>query len=291
MPDPSDPRHRIPAPLAAGPSAGAEFVRLLEIMRCLRSPDGCPWDREQDWKSLVPYVLEEAYEVVDAIEQDEVDALPGEIGDLVFETVFLAQVAEDGGHFTMADALRAVCEKLIRRHPHVFVQPDDAARTDGRGVNTSVAVKEQWEEIKARERRLAGKERTSVLDGIPSALPALSRAHHLGARAAKAGFDWPDAVAVLDKVEEEIAELRAELSGGRTEGAAEEIGDLLFAVAQLARKAGIDPEAAARAADDKFTRRFQAMEREVAAAGRVVTDVTIDELEAIWQRLKRRPTP
>jgi MazG family protein len=287
MPDPPAPPGRIPAPAADTPDARGEFARLVAIMRVLRSPQGCPWDREQSWDTLKPYVLEEAYEVVDAIDRGDADDLRGEIGDLVFEGVFLAQVASDAGAFDVADALRSVNEKLIRRHPHVFVQADAVAGTTGEGVDTPGAVVEQWQQIKARERAAAGRPHQGVLDGLPASLPALSRAHELGRRAARTGFDWPDAPAVLDKIDEEIRELRAEIDGRGTDAMAEELGDLLFALAQLARKAGLDPEAALRAANAKFTARFTAVEHDVAARGLDMTALTLDELEAIWQRIKR----
>jgi MazG family protein len=288
MSDASPPTPRLPAPAAAAPTADAEFRRLVDIMRILRSPDGCPWDRQQTWKTLAPYALEEASEVLDAIERADAAGLCGEIGDLVFEGVFLAQVAADDGCFTIADALRSVSDKLIRRHPHVFV-PDPAAGTEGHGVDTPQAVVEQWEQIKVREREAAGDARASALDGVPLALPALARARALGAGAATVGFDWPDPRAVLDKVREEIAELEAEHQQGRQDAVAEELGDLFFALAQFARKAGIDPEAALRAANRKFAARFQALEREVAATRGDLSALSLDELERVWQRVKNAP--
>jgi MazG family protein len=272
--------------MAPTPTADGEFARLVEIMRLLRSPRGCPWDREQSWKTLAPYVLEEAYEVVDAIERGDVGELRDEIGDLIFEGVFLSQVAADDQRFTIADALREVGNKLIRRHPHVFAQPDASAGTDGHGVGTPAAVIEQWEEIKVRERAAARKPHESVLDGLPGALPALTRASKLGSRAAKTGFDWPDLPGVLEKVEEEVAELRVELVAGRADRLSEELGDLLFALAQFARRAGIDPEAALRAANAKFSTRFRELERRVAGEGRQMQALSIEELEGIWQAVK-----
>jgi MazG family protein len=281
---------RVPAPTAHEPTASAEFARLLEIMRLLRGPGGCPWDREQDWRTLAPYVLEEAHEVVDAIERNDAEGLREEIGDLVFEGVFLSQVAHDTGTFTMADALRTVSEKLIRRHPHVFLQTDTIAGTDGDGVSTPGAVIQQWEEIKARERAAAGKSPESVLDGLPRSLPALTHAHALGKRAARVGFDWPGPGAVLDKVEEEIGELRAEVERSNADAIAEEFGDLLFALAQFARKTGIDPEAAVRAANRKFSARFRALEQTVAREGHDITSLSLEALESIWQRVKDAST-
>jgi MazG family protein len=277
---------RLSAPSAPTPDATGEFGRLLELMRLLRSGQGCPWDREQTWTTLAPFVLEEAYEVVDAIEQDDPAQVCGEIGDLVFEGVFLAQVAADRGAFTMADALRLVCDKLVRRHPHIFVQPDAAAGTDGHGVTTPGAVVAQWEQIKARERAAAGRPRESALDDIPAALPALQRARELGRRAAKAGFDWPDPAAVWEKVLEEVEEVRVELAEGRQARLAEELGDMFFSLAQFARKAGIDPELALRAANTKFASRFRTLERRVADQGDELHRLHPDDLEKLWQQIK-----
>lgn len=279
---------RLDAPLARDASPGAEFARLVEIMRLLRSPDGCPWDRQQTWATLAPFVLEETSEVLDAIEQHHVDDLRGEIGDLIFEGVFLAQVAADDGHFTIADALRSVSEKLIRRHPHVFV-PDPAAGTEGQGIDSPAAVVEQWEQIKVRERAVSGHTHTSALDGVPRALPALAKARTLGAKAAKTGFDWPDPPTVLAKVREEIDEIEVELRSGNQAALTEELGDLLFALGQFARKAGIDPEGALRAANLKFTARFQAMEQQIAGEGREMAALSLEALEAVWEQIKQRP--
>jgi MazG family protein len=287
MPDPAPPPDRIPAPVAPGPGAEGEFSRLVEIMRLLRSPAGCPWDREQTWSTLARFVLEEAYEVVEAIERGDAADLRSEIGDLVFEGVFLAQVAADAGTFTIADALRSVNEKLVRRHPHVFLQPDHAAGTDGEGVTTPGAVVRQWEEIKGRERAASGRRRESVLDGLPAAMPALTRAHELGRRAASTGFDWLAAAAVLDKIEEETEELRRELAAAAPERIAEELGDLLFALAQFARKSGIDPEGALRDANAKFSARFRELETRVRDSGLEMRSLPIDQLEELWQEVKR----
>jgi MazG family protein len=278
---------RLQAPTAGGPDAASEFARLVEIMRLLRSPEGCPWDREQTWQTLAPFVLEEASEVVDAIERDDGPGLMDEIGDLVFEGVFLARVAEDAGRFSLADSLESVCEKLVRRHPHVFEQTDGIAGTDGAGVETAPAVIEQWHQIKAREHAAAGRARTGLLEDVPVSLPALARAGALGQKAARVGFDWPDPAAVLDKVREEIDELQSATATGAAAEVREELGDLLFALAQFARKAGVDPEAALRGANRKFTGRFHEMERRVADSGRALSDVPLGELEAVWQDVKR----
>lgn len=298
MPDaPERPaRGTLPPPIATGPTAGDEFNRLVEIMRTLRSPQGCPWDREQSLRTLAPYVQEEAAEVVDAIERDDVAGVKEEIGDLVFEGVFLAQVTAEAGQFSAVDSLRNVCEKLIRRHPHVFAQPapDGASAHE---VDTPERVIAQWDQIKARERHAAPSGPKRLLDGVPRSLPALAAAHDIGRKVAAVGFDWPTAGEVLDKIEEEIRELRAELdpppSANETardhrerERIAEELGDLLFSIAQLARSLGLDPEAALREANRKFRRRFDAVEDRVRAEGRVLSESGLQTLESHWQAVK-----
>jgi MazG family protein len=281
----------LPPPAARGPSAGDEFERLVEIMRVLRSPAGCPWDREQTLRTLAPYVQEEAAEVVDAIDRDDPDELREEIGDLLFEGVFLAQVTTEAGRFTVADALRAICDKLIRRHPHVFAQPAPAGASED-AVQSPAQVVHQWDQIKSREKAARGQVGDRVLDGVARSLPALAAALDIGRRVAKVGFDWPTAAEVLDKIEEEIRELRAELPPAASEPdperAADELGDLLFSVAQLARQMGLDPEAALRAANRKFRRRFDALEDDVRADGQRMTDLALGDLEARWQKVKRR---
>src|SRR3954464_15295647 len=232
------------------PAAGDAFQRLVDIMARLRGPGGCPWDHEQTLESLRQFVLEETYEVLDAIDRGDLQALRGEIGDFLFEGVFLARIAEDAGHFPVADSLRAVCEKLIRRHPHVFGTAE--------GVDTPQRVVEQWETIKAREQATAG-ESHSLLRGLPKALPALLHAYEIGTRVAAVGFDWARTDSVLDKIEEEVAELRRAIDQETPARAAEEMGDLLFAMANLSRKLGIDPEVALRRANAKFTTRFDAV--------------------------------
>jgi MazG family protein len=293
---PSPPRGATTEPPAArGPGAGDEFDRLVEILRLLRSPGGCPWDREQSLRSLAPFVQEEAAEVVDAIERDDLDGLREEIGDLVFEGVFLAQLTAESRHFSIADSIRLVCEKLIRRHPHVFTQPPPPGAS-GTAVETASHVVAQWADIKAREKAARG-DRAGVLDGVPAALPALAAACDLGRKAARVRFDWPTAVEVIDKVQEEIAELRHELrpAGTAPDETAlaridEELGDLLFALAQLARKLGLDPEASLRAANRKFRARFGALERTARDEGiDDLSALTLDQLEARWQRVKAEP--
>ena len=259
------------------PTAGDAFQTLVDIMKRLRGPGGCPWDREQTIHSLRGFVLEETYEVLDAIDRDDHDALRGEIGDFLFEGVFLAQIEADAGHFEVADSLRAIAEKLIRRHPHVFAQAE--------GVDTAGKVVEQWEQIKSREQKDAGKKR-ALLSGVPKSMPALLRAHEIGTRVAAVGFDWAQTADVVDKIEEEVAELREASTEGR-ERSEEEMGDLLFSIAQLARKLRIDPESALRKANEKFTKRFAGVEDHLEAQGRSVHDSSLPEMERAWQAVKR----
>jgi nucleoside triphosphate diphosphatase len=251
-------------------------------MARLRGPNGCPWDREQTIESLRGFVLEETYEVLDTIDRGDHDALRGEIGDLLFEGVFLAHVETDEGRFSVTDSLRLICDKLIRRHPHIFGSGDSHVRTPGQ-------VLEQWEQIKAREQKDAG-ERRSLLRGVPRTLPSLLRAHEIGTRVAAVGFDWSKTMDVVEKIEEEVAELRHALaeSPARTE---EEMGDLLFSIANLARKLGIEPESALRKANEKFTARFEALERAFEAKGRSIHEATLEEMEAEWQAMKSIAAP
>ena len=279
-------------------SVGARFERLVEIMRALRAPDGCPWDREQTPASLRPFVLEETYEVLEAIESGTPANLREELGDYLFEAVFLAQLSEEAGDFSIGDAIDTVCDKLIRRHPHVF------ARAAGDDPLSSAQVLERWETIKARERAAAGpstslgtghteKARTkTTLSGVPKTLPSLLRAYEISARAATVGFDWAKAGDVLDKIEEEVAEVRHEVETGATgdlSRAEEEMGDLLFAIANLSRKLGIEPEAALRRANEKFTKRFDAVERAFVDRGKPLQEATLQEMEDEWQRVKESP--
>ena len=260
------------------PGAGREFQTLVDIMARLRGPGGCPWDHEHTLESLRGFVLEETYEVLDAIDRGDHAALCGEIGDLLFEGVVLAQIEADERRFTVADSLRAVSTKLVRRHPHVF-------GTEARTVRTPGQVVEQWEQIKAREQKDAG-ERRSLLKGVPKSMPALLRAHEIGMRVAAVGFDWAKTEHVVDKIEEEVAELRAAVSGEGRERAEEEMGDLLFSIAQLARKLGIEPESALRKANEKFSARFEQVEHGLEERGGAVHDATLEEMEAEWQRVK-----
>jgi nucleoside triphosphate diphosphatase len=265
------------------PRAAREFARLIEIMATLRAPDGCPWDREQTIDSLKPFVLEETYEVLEAIDRHDHDALCEELGDFVFEAVFLAQLEAEAGHFAIADSIQSIADKLVRRHPHVFKRDEGEAALDSAGQ-----VRTRWEEIKAQERGESPKPKT-LLSGIAAALPALLRAYHIGVRAASVGFDWTAPGDIVDKIQEEVDELREVVS---TQGAIEqvraeeEMGDLLFSIANLSRKLGIEPETALRKANDKFTRRFGTLEKAVAESGRVMKEMTLEELEAEWQHAK-----
>jgi len=258
--------------------AGPAFQTLVDIMARLRGPQGCPWDREQTLESLRAFLLEETHEVLDAIDRGDMDGLRGEIGDLIFEGVFLAQVCADAGRFTVADSLRAIAAKLVRRHPHIF-------DPDGRPLETPAQVHQQWEQIKAQEQADAG-ERRSVLRGVPRSLPALLRAYEIGTRVAAVGFDWAKAGDVVDKIEEEVAELRRAIASEGAARSEEEMGDLLFAIANLSRKLGIDPESALRKANTKFTARFEALEDRLHARGRSVHGATLDEMEREWAAVK-----
>jgi nucleoside triphosphate diphosphatase len=284
MPTDSPPPGRLPPPQPGPSEAGHEFTRLVEIMRLLRSPAGCPWDRAQTLASLARYVIEEAHEVVDAIERHDLEDLRGEVGDLVFEGVFLAQVASDGGAFDIVSALRSVTDKLVRRHPHIF---DSGAESSAERVRTPGQVVAQWDEIKEREREESGRPPPGPMDGIPRALPALHAAYEIGRRAEKVRFDWERATHVLDKIEEEVAELRNAVEGEGTERTAEEMGDLLFTLANLARKLHVEPEAALRDANRKFLERFRRLETLVASSGRSWEDLTLEEMEALWQQVKK----
>ena len=277
--------------------AARRFRALVALMQRLRAPDGCPWDRGQTLESLRGFVLEETYEVLDAIDRGDRVRLASEIGDLLFEGVFLAQICAEDGDFTVADSLQAITGKLIRRHPHVFGQTRarramPGARHGGapaRGrrvvVETPAQVVEQWEQIKAREQAATGEPR-GVLAGVPKALPALLRAHEIGTRVAAVGFDWSRPEDVVDKIDEEVAELRHAIGHESRERAGEEMGDLLFSVANLCRKLGIEPESALRMANEKFSARFAELERRFQTRGRNVHDATLEEMEAEWQRVK-----
>ena len=256
----------------------ADIQKLLDIMARLREPGkGCPWDQEQTFASIAPYTIEEAYEVADAIARDDRAALRDELGDLLFQVVFHAQMAAEEGEFTFADVVAAISDKLLRRHPHIFGSAAEVAAGHD---------PEAWEAFKARER--AGSGDGSRLAGVPRALPALKRAQKLGKRAASAGFDWPDLAGVRAKVGEEIGELDAELAGDGGERIEEELGDVMFALVNLARHLGIDSEHALERANRKFESRFRAMEKDIEARGQDLSNLSIDELEEAWQSAKTR---
>jgi ATP diphosphatase len=258
--------------------AEAALRDLLSVMAKLRDPvAGCPWDQVQDFRSIAPYTIEEAHEVAGAIQAGpDFPALLDELGDLLFQVVYHSRMAEEAGRFDFAAVARAIAEKMVRRHPHVFggAPPRDAAtQTDA------------WEAQKARERAAGGPE-SGILAGVPSALPALSRAAKLTRRAARVGFDWPDAASVLDKLEEEAAELRAELPAADEARLRDEVGDLLFVLANLARKLDLDPEDCLRSANAKFERRFKSVEQRLAERGLAPADAGLDAMENEWRAVK-----
>jgi MazG family protein len=254
--------------------------RLLAVMARLRNPNGgCPWDLEQNFATIAPYTIEEAYEVADAIERQDMAALKDELGDLLLLVVFHAQMAREAGTFDFAEVASGISEKMIRRHPHVF---------GDLSIETADAQTKAWEEHKENERRATAEGRAaSVLDGVATGLPALMRAQKLQRRAARVGFDWPNTHDVFLKIDEELAEIKSELDVARSpERLLDEVGDLLFAVVNLARHLEVDPEAALRHANGKFERRFRQVEDQLAAAGRDPADASLDELEALWQHAK-----
>jgi len=257
-------------------SPGVLFQQLLDVMLRLREPNGCPWDREQTRTSLKPFLIEEAYEVLEAIESGRSGPLREELGDLLFQVVFHARLAEEQGEFTMADLLRQLIDKMVRRHPHVF---GDAS------VGTANEALVQWEAIKQRESDERG-QRRSVLDGVPRALPSLLRAQRVQSKAARVNFDWPDARAAWHKVEEEIREAAEALASGDARRIREELGDALFSLVNVARLSALDADEALHGAIEKFRRRFTDMEAELAARGKSVSTVAPDELERSWEAAK-----
>ncbi|EGH28575.1 nucleoside triphosphate pyrophosphohydrolase [Pseudomonas sp. SZ57] len=263
---------------------------LLNLMARLRDPQfGCPWDLKQTYASIVPHTLEEAYEVADAIEQGDLDHLKGELGDLLFQVVFYAQLAKEEGRFEFDDVIDGITRKLLRRHPHVFptgelYAPAETPRLTDEQVNL------RWDEIKAEERaeKAGVPEQLSLLDDVPRALPALSRAAKLQKRAAQVGFDWPAALPVVDKVREELDEILEAMVDNDAEGIAEEVGDLLFSVVNLARHLKVDPETALRSANSKFDRRFRFIEQALRHLQRPIEACSLEEMDALWGEAKRQ---
>ncbi len=266
-------------PLVHSTDPALQMDRLLAIMAALRDPaTGCPWDIEQTFASIAPYTIEEAYEVADAIERGDMTELKGELGDLLFQSVFHAQMAQDAGHFTFADVARTMADKMVARHPHVF---GDQTRE-----KSATQQSADWEKIKAAER--AGRNETRTLDGVAIGLPALLRALKLQKRAARVGFDWPDVAQVIDKIAEEAAEVVEARDTLTHDALTEEIGDLLFVMANLARHLQVDPEDALRRANAKFQRRFEAIEDALAREGRRPEDSDLAEMDALWTQAKLR---
>ena len=256
------------------------FLKLIDVMSRLRTPEsGCPWDLEQSYATIAPYTIEEAYEVADAIERGDMTDLKEELGDLLFQVVFHSQMAAEDGAFDIADVTNGIADKMVRRHPHVFESPDDRSATEQTRA---------WERIKADERASKASEvNPSALDGVALSLPALLRAEKLQNRAARVGFDWAEAEPIFDKLAEETQEVRDAIQSGIRDDIEDELGDLLFVAANLSRRLDVDPEQALRRANAKFERRFRAMEAEATADGVNFADLTLDEQESYWQRVKR----
>jgi MazG family protein len=266
-----------PSPSAS--AAGQAFARFVELIAKLRAPGGCPWDREQTHESVKPMTIEEAYEVAHAIDERDDKELAGELGDLLLQVVFHANIAEERGAFRIGEVIERVAEKMVRRHPHVF--GDDEASTSGE-------VLRNWEAIKAEERAAKGKADASMLDSVHQAMPAVMEAFQLTTKASRVGFDWPNATEALSKLDEEAHELRAALVGPSGPEAAEELGDLLFAAVNVARLQGVDPESALKAANRKFRRRFQYLEQRLADEGRKPADATLAEMDRLWDEAKSK---
>jgi MazG family protein len=252
---------------------------LLDIMAALRTPvTGCPWDLEQTFKTIAPYTIEEAYEVADAIERGDMSDLRDELGDLLLQVVYHARIAEEQGLFGFGDVVAAVCDKMVRRHPHVF---------GGKQARAAGAAKDFWEKAKAEEKRARSQPYSGQLDGVPVALPALTRAVKLQDKAAKVGFDWPSLAPVMAKMREELTELDERVATGDQSGIDEEFGDLMFVLANVARHLRIDPEASLRAANAKFIRRFRRIEEKLGARGRRPEESDLAEMDALWDEAKR----
>lgn len=267
-----------------------DISRLIEIMAALRTPvTGCPWDLEQDFESIKPYTIEEAYEVADAIERGDLDDLRDELGDLLLQVVFHARMAEEAGEFAFGDVIEAITAKMIRRHPHVFGTAD---------AGDPAQVRKQWDEIKAEEKRERAERRAKRgiledfkgghLGSVPRALPALVEALKLQQQAAKVGFDWSDPEPILDKIEEEIGEFRAALQSGDKARIADELGDLIFATVNIGRHVGVEPEMALRGTNTKFRRRFSHIETTLEAQGESLEDASLERMEELWQDAKKR---
>jgi tetrapyrrole methylase family protein / MazG family protein len=254
--------------------AGQGFARLVEIMARLRSPQGCPWDREQNFDTIKPYLLEETYEVLEAIDARDFEGLAEELGDLLLQSVFFAQMAREEGRFDIADSLEAINSKLVRRHPHVFASGD---------AKTADDVKRRWEEIKAEEKP----RRDGLLSGVPRSLPALVEAQQIASRAAAAGFDWENLAQVVEKLREEMAELENARESAAHADVEDEIGDLLFVIVNIARFLKVDPEQALRKTNLKFRRRFAHIEKGLAEAGKTPREATMEEMESLWREAKR----
>jgi nucleoside triphosphate diphosphatase len=264
----------IPGNMITDPkTTGERFERLVAIMALLRAPGGCPWDREQNFDTIKPYLLEETYEVLEAIDQRDWTGLADELGDLMLQAVFFAQMASEENKFRIDDSLDAIAEKLIRRHPHVFASGD---------AKTADDVKKRWDEIKADEKKSKGEPKRGLLESVPRKLPALVEAQQISSKAAGVGFDWENPEQVLDKLNEELDELARARTGGSQEEQEGEIGDLLFVIVNLARFLKVDPEQALRKTNAKFRKRFAHVEQHAELPG-----ATIEEMEALWQEAKR----
>ena len=252
-----------------------KFEDLVKVMEKLRSPQGCPWDRKQTHESLLPYLLEEVYEVIDAVKKGDDEELKEELGDLLLQVVFHSQIAKERGAFSIENVVHSITEKLIRRHPHVFGDRDD--------IKSAEDVNREWEKLKESE----GKRKESVLDGIPASAPALERAYKLQKRAEKVGFDWRGFDGIKEKLLEELQEIEAELRKGDRKKLEEEVGDLLFMAVNLARFLGVHPEVALRQANAKFERRFRFMEEAAKREGKELQELPLEEQEALWQKAKK----
>jgi MazG family protein len=259
-------------------TAGEKFQLLVDLMVRLRGPNGCPWDREQNFDTIKPFLLEETYEVMDAIDARDWRELAGELGDLLLQAVFFSQMASEENLFRIEDALDAITQKLIRRHPHVF--GDETAETEG-------AVLKRWNEIKAEEKRTKGATDSTLLGSVPRSLPALVEAQQISTRAAQVGFDWENAGQVIDKLHEEIAEFAEARAGGSHEQLEDELGDMLFVLVNLARFVKVDPEQALRRTNSKFRHRFGYVEQKLAERGRSARESSIQEMETLWQEAKK----